>query len=206
MTHLTAGNTVLLFGPQALSFDKAAFAQLQSTVNGTTAHQWILQTVAELPVVWTSLVQQWPRLEAIHGGEQVFKDLIEWFRTGNIPEAAFPLPNVLLSPLVVIAQLIQYAQIVDNSGNLHNLENAQTLGFCTGLLSALTVSLSGKDKACFEKYGSVALRLAMLIGGVVDAQDISSEHGRSKSLATAWNSAESGIELTRILHRYPCVS
>lgn len=58
----------------------------------------------------------------------------------------------------------------------------------------------------FERYGSVAIRLAVLIGGVVDAQEASGEHGESKSFATAWTSAEQAVVMRRILEKYPEVS
>jgi len=65
---------------------------------------------------------------------------------------------------------------------------------------------STSSVADFEKYGSVAIRLAALIGGVVDAQETISEHGESKSYATAWTSAEQAAVMRRILEKYPEVS
>ncbi|CAG8961603.1 hypothetical protein HYFRA_00006139 [Hymenoscyphus fraxineus] len=49
-----------------------------------------------------------------------------------------------------------------------------TLGFCMGLLSTFAVALS-VDEADLETYGSNAIRLALLIGGIVDAQDVASK-------------------------------
>ena len=95
-----------------------------------------------------------------------------------------------------------------NPGERHDLhgsnkQNTETLGFCTGLLGAIAVS-SSATQAQFQHYGAVAIRLAMLIGALVDAQDKSEDlYGESKSFSAAWNSPECGAEMTRILERFP---
>jgi hypothetical protein len=77
----------------------------------------------------------------------------------------------------------------------------QTVGFCTGLSSAFAVA-SAKNQDEFEKYGAVAVRLAMLVGALVDAQEawnMELGYGPSKSYATAWHNPKQGQELRRIL-------
>lgn len=74
-----------------------------------------------------------------------------------------------------------------------------------GFLSALAVSIS-KDEQDIERYGSTAIRLAMIIGGIVDAQEVLNSDGSSKSLATAWNSPKAESELKAILEQFPEVS
>lgn len=197
------GNTVLLFGPQALSFDQEAFIKLRSTILGSPAYQWVLDVVAELPTAWTILKKKVPEMEAING-EQQLKTLNDCIRTGDITAASFPLSNILLSPLVVITQLTQYAKYLDDHPELQKPESTETLGFCTGILSALAVS-SSAGQAEFAKYGAVAVRLAMLIGAVVDTQDTTAKLGPSKSMATAWNTPNGKNELTRILTKFPDV-
>ncbi|QGA18697.1 hypothetical protein EYB26_006382 [Talaromyces marneffei] len=194
------GNTVLLFGPQALSFDQEAFLKLRATILGSPAYQWVLNVVDELPIVWTSLLKHNPRLEAIDGAKELHS-LVDWIKFGDIRGDCFPLPNILLSPLVVITQLTQYANYIQEHPDVRKSDKTQTLGFCTGILSALAVS-SSADETGFAKYGSVAVRLAMVIGAVVDAQDAPTERGPSKSLATAWNSANGEDELKRILAEF----
>jgi hypothetical protein len=197
------GNTVLLFGPQALSFDREAFLKLRATILGSPAYQWVLDVVDELPSVWTSLLKSIPRLEVIDGAKEL-KNLNDWIRSGDIRAESFPPPNILLSPLVVITQLTQYANYIQEHPKLRESDNTETLGFCTGILSALAVS-SSAGEAKFAKYGSVAVRLAMVIGAIVDAQDTPSERGPAKSLATAWNSVNGEDELKRILAEFPDV-
>jgi hypothetical protein len=142
---------------------------------------------------------------------RLLENLNDWFKTGNIPESAFVLPNTILTPLVIIAQLIQYASYLELSNpsaergeDLYacSKDSRETLGFCTGLLSALIVS-SSQNKGQIQRYGAVALRLGMLIGMVVDSQDASSEMGPSQSFATVWNSVEAGGQMARIVNSFP---
>jgi hypothetical protein len=206
----TGGNTVLLFGPQALSFHEDSFHRLRSTILEAAEHRWILDTIEELPAYWNTITKEIPKLQCVPGAK-LLDDLNRWFTTGEITPTSFPLPNTLLTPLVVITQLTEYHKYLElahpNPGGrqgLHELsgQNAETIGFCTGILSALAVACSA-DNVQFRKYGAVAVRLAMLIGGVVDAQDDLSDEGISKSFATAWSSPEMGAEMTKILDGFP---
>lgn len=210
LTHPVSGNTVLLFGPQALSFDEDTFQNIRATVLEAEDHRWILDTIAELPSCLDIISKECPKLVTATT-HRLLSDFNDWFRTGNIPDAAFILPNTLLNPLVIIAQLTQYTQYLESFHSGAGKEedpyksskhNRETLGFCTGLLSALAVS-SSKDKEHFQKYGAVALRIGMLIGLVVDAQDVSTNLGESTSLAVVWSSFEAGEEMARIIKSFP---
>lgn len=75
---------------------------------------------------------------------------------------AFCTTQLLLSPLVVISHSVEYVKYLecahgdgqeqyDNSPPCQELE---TLGFCTGLLSASAVA-SSKSQVQFEKYGAL---------------------------------------------------
>ncbi|KAI1454916.1 hypothetical protein F4805DRAFT_469070 [Annulohypoxylon moriforme] len=200
------GPTVLLFGPLALSFDEAAFAQVRKNVVENEDSHWVIDTVAEFPQIWKSLTTSIPSLKSASGLKQL-EDLSDAIRTGRPLETSFPLPNKLLIPLVIVSHLTQYATFLRNSTEGEHADpftvskiDRETLGLCTGLLSAFAVSSSGNSQQ-FKKYAAVAVRLAMLIGTVVDAQDEATEP--SKSLSAAWNSAEGGEELKRIVKSFP---
>ncbi|KAL8720574.1 MAG: hypothetical protein Q9225_002593 [Loekoesia sp. 1 TL-2023] len=206
----SGNNTVLLFGPQALSFDENTFRRLASSLSSTSNQQWVLDTIKELPDHWDAFNKELPHLSAVPGG-RLLRDLIDWFSRGAMPtQKPGHLPNILLSPLVVIAQLAQYAEYLvlchpesqDEDLFAAPMPDVETLGFCTGILSAVVVSCS-TNKMQFAEYGATAVRLAVLIGGLVDAQDARDEHGESKSLATVWKSHQSQLEMARILQRFP---
>ncbi|KAI0138702.1 hypothetical protein F4776DRAFT_670564 [Hypoxylon sp. NC0597] len=200
------GPTILLFGPLALSFDETAFSQIRKIVVEDEDSRWALDTIAEFPQIWKAFTTSIPSLKTSSGLKQL-EDLSDAFRTGRPLETPFPLPNKLLIPLVIVSHLTQYAAYLRNSAEEQQVDpfstsklDRETLGLCTGLLSAFAVS-SSENSEQFKKYAAVAVRLAMLIGTVVDAQDEAAEP--SKSLSAAWNSIEGGEELKRIVKSFP---
>ena len=207
------GTTVLLFGPQALSFSQESLKTLSTVLTESEDYQWVLDTVAELPSHWNTIITKIPKLQEIPG-EKLLQDLNTWIRSGVVEQATFQLPNILLTPLVVITQLTQFSRYLllsvsnasDQAQDHHTAffdRNVATVGFCTGLLSASAVAKSS-DQATFRRNSAVAVRLAMLIGALVDAQDASDRlHGRSKSFAAAWTSPAMAAELVRILDGFP---
>ena len=212
-TKMDSGLNVLLFGPQALTSSEESLKTLRTALTESESCQWILNTISELPSRWKGLVAKFPQLQEIPG-EKLLTELRGWLETGVDDDATLQLPNILLTPLVVLTQLTQYSRYLQlsfpiPSEHAQDLQaafvnrNVETVGFCTGLLSAAVVS-SSSNQAEFERFGAVALRLAMLIGGLVDAQDASDRlHGRSKSFATAWNSPAAADEMERILDCFP---
>ncbi|KAF2729916.1 hypothetical protein EJ04DRAFT_587517 [Polyplosphaeria fusca] len=98
--------TVLLFGSQALDFDQHAFRQLSTSIVNSPDHAWALRTIDELPELWETICNELPQLRTAPGVAHLSK-LGSWVRKGKLETAM--LPNTLLSPLVVIVQLTQYA-------------------------------------------------------------------------------------------------
>lgn len=206
-------STVLLFGPQALSFDKHSFSRLRTCVLSSTSQHWVLNTIERLPDYWDVLCKEFPKLLIIPGAE-LLQDLGDWFRDGLIAQQATSshLPNILLIPLVVIAQLSQYSEYLKHSGSKYlGLEDpytpaqsdTETLGFCTGILSAIVVSCS-TNQTQFAEHGGTAVRLAMLIGALLDAQDAQDGEGEWRSLATVWRSQSMAeLDMARILRNFP---
>ncbi|KAK8135781.1 azaphilone polyketide synthase [Apiospora sp. TS-2023a] len=189
----TSGVTVLLFGSQALSFSPESLKTLQDFLHQQDDCKWMLDTVSELAVYWGKLVTQFPKLHETPG-EKLLGDLNKWLHGHDIEKATFQLPNILLTPLVVLTQLTQFIRYLSHSLSGASLsasdvyqtlaqQKVETVGLCTGLLSASAIS-SSWDRASFQKYGAAAVRLAMAISALVDAQDVSdSLHGLSKSFA-----------------------
>ncbi|RYP54696.1 hypothetical protein DL769_010301 [Monosporascus sp. CRB-8-3] len=205
---------VFLFGPQALAFDIGSFIKLVTQLNGAGG-RWALDAVSALPCVWGPLVESVPKLQHFENGQQLLQDLGEGLQTGKISQSLFPLPNVLLSPLVVIAHLTQYSAFVRaalpdlaDTDEIPSsiVDSTEVLGLCTGMLSAFAVGCSS-SLAELERYGAVAVRLAMLVGALVDAEQVSPDsYGSSTSFSVSWNSAESRAKLDEVLERFSDVS
>ncbi|KAK3324854.1 putative polyketide synthase [Apodospora peruviana] len=191
---------VFVFGSQALSLDAAALQSLHVSVMRMRNNEWLLNTIASLPRCWESFVSRFPKY-TLESGVSLLQRLDQWSKTGSL-DLSVPLPNILVSPLVVITHLVEYLEHVSNDDVGSGKQFLESLGFCTGILSAAAVSLS-EDRNQLESYGSIAIRLAMVIGGVVDSQDVVDGTGPSKSLAIAWTSFESSKQLDKILAKYP---
>jgi hypothetical protein len=126
---------------------------------------------------------------------------------GRPLETPYPLPNKVLIPLVVIFHLAQYTDFLGRTGvNVDETWKSpgETVGFCTGLLSAFAVATSA-NKTDFAKHGSVAIRLGLLVGMVVDAKEASSELNASKSLRAGWSSTQTKDEMMNIIKDFPDV-
>ena len=206
------GTTVLLFGPQALSFPEESFQRLRSALTEHPDNAWMRKVITELPDCTRRYSEQFPKLRATPAAT-LQESLRDWLDDdeGATPTASTSLPNALLTPLVVLDQLAQYAQYVQLShvelglgSDLYGRQprRIRTLGFCTGLLSALAVS-SASTQAEFQKYAAVAVRLAALVGAVVDAEDATGQYGESKTFSAAYHSPKQEIELQSILQKFP---
>ncbi|KAI8635190.1 putative polyketide synthase [Xylariaceae sp. FL1651] len=196
-------SAVLVFGPLSLSYDSVQFSRTRKVVLGDTCNTWILDLITQLPRVWTTISTALPALQDESGYRQVL-DLAEAFRTGRPLEIPYPLPNKVLVPLVVVFHLAQYTNFLERAGidvDETWKNTGKTFGFCTGLLSAFAVATSANKKD-FEQYGAVAIRLGLLIGMVVDAQDASSEPNVSKSLRTGWNSTQTKEEMMEVVNEF----
>lgn len=210
------GPTLLLFGPLALSFDAGAFAHLRKTA-AESDHSWMLEVVAELPQCWDAVAAA----VGVRGaaGREKLEDVQVAFQTGRPLETAFPLPNKMLVPLVVMAQLLQYAAFLrrtsaETDGRVDPFAAAaartsgmETLGFCTGLLSAFAVSSAGSAKQ-FAQYCAVAVKLGMVAGMVADGDlgGTSTEMEAYRAIGTEWDSAEGLEEMMGMLKEFPEVS
>lgn len=205
------GNTVLLFGSQILSFDEVSFRRLHAAISSGVEHQWIFETILGLPDDWDRISNAIPKLASVRGKELLLS-LAGWVRTGTFgQQPKLHLPNILLSPVVVITHLTEYVEYLkvrhlgSKGDDVYSFprSDTETVGLCTGILSAMVVS-SSTNKSEFMECGARAIRLAMLTGALVDAHDV--REGDSKSLSTVWKSPESVKEMTQILQEFPEVS
>ncbi|KAK1998259.1 putative polyketide synthase [Colletotrichum falcatum] len=192
--------SLLLFGPLALDFDRTGLERLSKVVVGNTEYDWVLETLASLSDCWETVTASVPCLKGSDPKrKKQLNDLLEAFQGSQTwPDTDYPLPNTLLVPLVVAYQITQYTAFINhkNDRTESDVVNMETLGLCTGLLGAFAASSAGDDKKLLMKYGAAAMRLGLLVGMVVDAQNALEP---TRSLSVAWTSAEGGKEARRIL-------
>ncbi|KAF9698348.1 hypothetical protein EKO04_003885 [Ascochyta lentis] len=198
---------IFLFGPLSLSLSQYNLTTLRTTILSSPQYSWVEHVLTSLPSQYEALVTEHPYLSNIASNSQI-GDLATWLKTGNLVPDVEHLPNLLLAPLVVIAQLVQYKAFVCSQDAIQEeLMVEETVGFCIGLLSAFAVSLSHQGAAAeFEWNAGVAVRLAMLAGAIVDKQHLQDPRGPSKTLSVAWkrvDSKDNRKELECILAQFP---
>lgn len=198
-------NTVLLFGPHVCSDDIEQYNQLRSALLEDQKYQWALRAISELPGWWQTIVKALPPLDHL-----VPSACLECWRkdletNDSPPSVSFPLPNVLLGPLVVIAQLMQYERHRRLDDGLSANSRTETMGLGMGLLSAAAVSSSASPDQ-LQKYGAVAIRLALLIGAILDAANGSTDSSNSVSYSVAWAHSYMTNQIDETLHQYPDAS
>ncbi|KAM5444215.1 putative PKS/NRPS-like protein biosynthetic cluster [Microsporum ferrugineum] len=202
--------TIHLFGPQALAFREESFNNLKNALLSTPYNQWILDIIETLPGLWETASKELPIIQSLPGGH-LLENLTIWIKEKTVPEATFPLPNILLTPLVVITHITQYLRYLEHIDptcpGLNHLQSSihtesETLGLCTGLLTAVTVSNSANAEQ-FRHNGAVAIRLAMLTGALVDAENESNSEGGTVSLSVTWNFLKSQVKMLEILKQFP---
>lgn len=201
----------LFFGPQDLSLDKSSLSQLRKVLLSQPDLEWLVQALLELPKTWEILKDAIPHAQKLSGDKNL-PALTNWIRFDVLPDELFPLSNILLTPLVVALQLMQYSLFVkqlyphsapdEKFPHLHVCKG-QTFGLCTGLLSAAAVASSGSFQEMAHN-GTVAIRLALAMGAVVDASNQSGTD-QYQSLAVSWQNSGSSAELQRAVDACPGV-
>lgn len=202
-TNHECSTRLLLFGHIDLSFDETAFTHIRKSLHSDKRHQWILDTISELPQCYSALQGRGSSLFT-DSRQKLLQRFVGWTFGDKPTLSPFVLPNTILSPLVVISQLLQYTACLDlvvpvEGPDKHLISstshNTQTLGFCTGLLSAFAISSSTSEET-LRQHGATAIRLAMLIGAAVDAQE---DIEPSQSFSAVWHSPEQKTSLTKEL-------
>ncbi|KAF4454629.1 Conidial yellow pigment biosynthesis polyketide synthase [Fusarium austroafricanum] len=206
--------SVLLFGSQVESLTKESYGEIHKALQDVASHDWILSTLDGLPSYLDALSQNVPQVTdtIIAQGKQLLSNVISHVRSGpdGLAFSSEALPSVILSPLVVLTQIIQYRQFLivtqqgqnktgdeafDPQAAIVGQKTASTLGFCMGLLGAYAVA-SSSNISELDKYGAVAVRLALVGGALIDAQQ---EQNPSKSYAIAWSNKKQRDDIQRVV-------
>lgn len=196
------GPSLLLFGPQTTSFNNKSISELKSAL---ICQKWAIDTLSELPSIWETASTRIPTIPSVPG-KRLLENLHTWLTDGPPEYDVGDLPNTLLAPLTVLSQLAQYRRYLeihygdapDAHAALVRSKNTTVLGFCEGLLTAFAIA-SSESTEDWNHHAAVAVRLAMLVGAVVDGTDETHSYGASESFATACHTREQDIELGRIL-------
>nr|ALP31888.1 polyketide synthase 12 [Diaporthe helianthi] len=195
MTSKQSAKPILLvFGPLALSIDAHAVAKVRECA-ASAGKGWLLDAVSNLPADYITATSQLPALKpnsardlASDAGLSQLRLLSLFIKNGQplVTESSllsFPLPNKILIPLAVVAQLTQYAEFVDRT---------------------YTGYAPGSPDSQFRTYAAAAIRLGMVIGCVLDTADSESD-SEFGAISTTWNmdDVEAIEKVKRTLKDYP---
>ncbi|KAF5657011.1 polyketide synthase [Fusarium heterosporum] len=193
-------STLLLFGSLPLSFDIASLNDLRKTITESEDSHWLVDTIQDLAEDCLTAFTAIPSLQSTGQlGRRQLTELCEILTTGRPLDTQFPLSNTVLIPIAVVTQLAQYVDLKRHGGD--GWAGIETIGLCTGMLSAFAVS-SSQDMAELQRNGSAAIRLGLLIGMAIDSVDAASARGRYKSLSVAWASNEGRERMLSMLAEF----
>lgn len=173
MMHLLP--KLVIFGPQRSLPDPGDCSRLRLVL---LSEPTLVAAIKDLPNLWHALLQAVPELRRVPG-PKVFQELKAWIDHGRPLTLSQPCPNVLLTPLSVIADIANYLHYLrvfsSEKGKTHTaiLESVEEYGsfqgLCTGVLAAIATACS-KEESYIGEYSAVALRLAVCIGAFVDLE------------------------------------
>ncbi|KAL8932160.1 MAG: hypothetical protein Q9211_006490, partial [Gyalolechia sp. 1 TL-2023] len=197
-----AASALLLFGPVSPRPSQAYLSQLQTSITERGDHKFLVELIQELPDLWPTILQASPQLHSVRGAEQL-DQLNPFLATGTLPDAG-ALSNLVAAPLTVISHISEVLSQSRDSGQvtIPALDNVQ--GFCIGFLTAAALATS-RDTIELRQYASVAVRLALCIGAVIDLDEASfnDPSARSTSIAVRWKSNSGKHDLEMILKQCP---
>ena len=199
--------SLLVFGSQ-IAYTRKAVSDIRAALHDKSSRQWVLNTVAGLPKLWDALAERLPQIADTIGsrGRQLLEDLGPWLednRSSALGDESHSLLSVAFVPLIMLQQLAEYRQYLQTTHNIGKLDpqaalvtnNTPALGFCMGLLGSYAVA-SAHNLDELDRYGAVAVRLAMLAGALSDAQEVWNPH---RTYAVAWKNEKQLQDLQRIV-------
>ena len=200
-----AASSLLLFGPVSPKPTPTDLARLRTSIEERADLKFMRGLIKGLPSLWPVIVQACPQLSSIAGSEQL-EQLNQSLTSGTLLDTD-ALSNLIAAPLTIISQISEVlSQDRDRTdASFPRLKNVQ--GFCLGFLTAAAFA-SSRDPTDFRHYASVAVRLAVCIGAVVDLDEASHDDpsGRHSSIAVRWKASTGKYDLTKVLKDYPQVS
>lgn len=195
----------MLFGPQGV-ITQRSLLEIRDFLQENPALDFLSQTIAELPNLWPVLVGVWPSLDKVPAKKRL-DDLLRFFEGGPAPTFSESTNNILLSPMTVIAQIVEFYKLShdDDNQRSEDFQFQDVQGFCVGFLTATAISCS-KNEAQFKTVASKAVRLAFAIGALVDLDTISDQNDCASAVAVRWKTKSQAQYLQDTMKQYSRVS
>ncbi|KAF3481903.1 uncharacterized protein GIQ15_04662 [Arthroderma uncinatum] len=194
----------VLFGPQGTVTPKSML-EIRTLLQENPGLDFLSKTISDLPELWPAIVEVLPQLCKLPAKEKL-AELCQFFQGGPVPTFTEPTNNLLLSPLGVISQTIDFWKLSHGLDNRLSIGSqlADVQGFCLGFLTATAISCSNNE-AEFQMLASKAVRLALCTGALVDVESLNSSNGHdcSSTIAVRRKSPAQSQHLDNALKAYP---
>ncbi|KIA75609.1 polyketide synthase [Aspergillus ustus] len=200
-------SVLLLFGPQQSTIRPEALTRLASTILNNPNLGFLLEVLDDLEDLWSDILEACPYLTRI-AGRETLSQLRLFFRARS--DAAdlieCPAKNIVLSVITVISQVVDLWRHASTDVRLASIPASRSMkgsasvkdvqGFCIGFLTAAAVASSTTQEA-LERNITVALRLAVCIGAIVELDNVLASPAVSVSIG--WKSETQYEKLERVL-------
>ena len=197
----------VLFGAQGEVTSKSLL-ELRTTLQDNVDLNFLSTTVAELPLSWPIILEVWPDLDIVPARKRL-NELCQFFQGGSAETFPLPTENILLCPLTVITQIVDFWKLTHgvDTPPLSAPQLRDIQGFCLGFLTAIAVSCS-KDEKQFQNLASKMVRLAVCMGALADLDALGASGNADCALtfAVRWRSDEQLKHLQHTMKLYPGVS
>lgn len=197
----------VLFGPQD-TIAPQSLLDIRSLLQENADLDFLSRTISELPTLWPAIQEVWPQLNKLPGARKL-TELCHFFQGGPSLTFSESTNNLLLSPLTIISQIIDFWKLSHGVDSRPPIEShlGDVQGFCLGFLTATAISCS-RNEAQFQALASKAVRLALCMGALVDSDALNNGDGRdaASTVAVRWKSTAHLQHLDRTLNQYPKVS
>lgn len=201
--------SMIAFGSQIEHLDAEYLSSIRTSLleNSNTAP--LVQAIIELPATWSSFTESYVPLQQIPG-QVILEKLRQWIECGTQISFTDPQQNILLTPLTLITQLVEYLSFLQNESNgakhADMIASSKANGFqglCIGLLSAITLA-SATDEKELVAQAVTALHIAVLIGATVDLDSWFAEPQQGMASLVVRMRTASDADISKIIgERYP---
>ncbi|KAI0531600.1 hypothetical protein GGR58DRAFT_508326 [Xylaria digitata] len=190
----------VLFGPQG-AMTPEAMLDMRKAITNNAGLRFLSAALLELPALWLDIVDAYPELENASAAKRL-DEVSRFFQGGLTPEFSGGSNNTVLCPLTVASHIVEFDKLS------HGTEPSQftdVQGFCLGFLMAAAISCATNEEQ-YRALAVKAVRIALLLGAVVDANTLRYSDGEedgASTIAVRWKLDTHLQELQEAIKLHP---
>jgi hypothetical protein len=200
----------IVFGSQGSVPDPTYLTLISAFLLHDEHANLLIETINSLPEWWNAISESHTVLQRVPG-HGLLERLSRWLLQGSFNEFEEPVPNTFLAPLTVVSHVVEYLSYLrsDSAQHADVLQAARTGGYqglCIGQLAAIACSNAANESEIIDQ-AAVAIRLAVLIGAIIDLDGCFAEPPKKWACIVAREkSSASSYDLDNVLGHHPEVT